>query len=120
MSSIRSLIGQRHAHPARTVVLLPYVQLMPVAKRLWAQEMQDGFAPRFETTMDWAGRAGFAPGDDDLSFDMGRDLLTARTWLDRAGLGARGEMLAGRLVDAAWQLGALAGAVAPADRAAWA
>ncbi len=120
MSSIRSLIGQRRAHPARTVVLLPYAQLMPVAKRLWAQEMQDGFAPRFETTMDWAGRAGFAPGDDDLSFDMGRDLLTARTWLDRAGLGARGEMLAGRLVEAAWQLGALAGAVAPADRAAWA
>jgi len=120
MSSIRALIQEHGAHPARTVVLLPYAQLMPMAKRLWAQEVKDGFAPRFETTMEWAGRADFSPGHDDLSFDMGRDLLTSRTWLDRAGLGARGELLAGRLVEAAWQLGALAGAVPPSERPAWA
>ncbi|MBP6780540.1 MAG: hypothetical protein KA148_08405, partial [Ottowia sp.] len=38
------------AHPARSVVLLPYAQLLPVAARLWAAKFPDGFSPRFETT----------------------------------------------------------------------
>jgi ATP-dependent helicase/nuclease subunit B len=120
MSSVREHIAQRNAHAARTVVLLPYAQLMPLARRMWAQQMPDGFAPRFETTMDWARRLGFAPGHDDLSFDMAHDILTARTWLERAGLGAKGDLLAGRLVEAAWQLGGLAAAAPPGERAGWA
>ena len=76
------------AHPARCVVLLPYAQLMPLAARLWAAQFPDGFAPRFETSRNWAARVGtFAPGPSDLSFDHGRDLLTAASLLDGAGLG---------------------------------
>ena len=54
---MRELLAQRAAHPARTVVLVPYAQLMPVARRHWAAAVPDGFAPRFETTMNWAGKS---------------------------------------------------------------
>jgi len=120
MSRVRKLMAERGAHAARTVVLLPYIQLVPVATRIWAQQAPNGFAPRFETTMSWSGAAGFVPAADDLAFDMGRDLLTARGLLERAGLGPRGELLAGRLVEAAWQLAGVAAAVVPQERAAWA
>src|SRR5215216_4761832 len=91
IAAIRELLAQRGSHPARTVVLVPYAQLMPVAKRLWSAAVRDGFAPRFETTMNWAANTAFLAGSDDLSFDIGRDLLTARAWLEQAGLGARGD-----------------------------
>ncbi|RYY52081.1 MAG: PD-(D/E)XK nuclease family protein, partial [Comamonadaceae bacterium] len=70
--------------------------------------------------MNWAGKTGFVAAGDDLAFDMGRDLLTARAWLQKAGLGARADLLAGRLVEAAWQLAGLAAAVPPAERPSWA
>lgn len=117
---IGRLIEARGAHEARTVVLVPYAQLMAVGRRHWARARPSGFVPQFQTTMNWAGQTGFVPGDDDLSFSMARDLLTARSWLDRAGLGARADLLAGRLVEAAWQLAAVASAVLPAERGAWA
>jgi ATP-dependent helicase/nuclease subunit B len=120
MPTLQALIDQRGAHPARTVVLVPYAQLMPLAGKLWAGQAPSGFAPRFETTMNWAGAAGFAAEGDDLSFDMGRDLLTAHSLLQRAGLQQRAELLSGRLVEAAWQLGAVAAAVPPAQRPDWA
>ncbi|MBN8558229.1 MAG: hypothetical protein J0L74_11240, partial [Burkholderiales bacterium] len=76
----RTLLAEVHrqlrelaAHPARSVVLLPFAQLLPLAARLWAQAHPDGFAPRFETTRSWAGRVGvFEPAPNDLSFDRGR------------------------------------------------
>jgi ATP-dependent helicase/nuclease subunit B len=117
---IGELMAERGAHPARTVVLLPYIQLMPLARQVWAQQAPDGFAPRFETTQTWSGAQAFAPGPDDLSFEIGRDLLTARTWLERAGLGARADLLSARLVQAAWQLAGIACAHAPAQREQWA
>jgi ATP-dependent helicase/nuclease subunit B len=120
MRTLRDLIAGRGAHPARTVVLLPYAQLMPVARKLWAAEMPTGFAPRFETTMNWAGAGGFVPAGDDLSFDMGRDLLTAHSLLQRAGLQQQAQLLSGRLVEAAWQLAGVAAAVLPAQRGEWA
>src|SRR5881275_846069 len=75
VDEVRSLLAQHAAHPARTVVLLPYAQLMPLARRFWVEQVPDGFAPRFETTLNWAAKAGFAPGNDDIAFEMGRDLL---------------------------------------------
>lgn len=120
VADIRELLARHGAHAARTVVLVPYAQLMPVARRFWAMQMPDGFAPRFETTMNWAGKAGFVPGHEDLGFDMGRDVLTAHMWLEKAGLGARADLLARRLVEAAWQLAGVAAAVAPGERPAWA
>ena len=120
MATLHALIEERGAHPARTVVLLPYAQLMPLAGKLWAAEAPTGFAPRFETTMNWAAGSGFVPEGDDLSFDMGRDLLTAHSLLERAGLQQHAELLSGRLVEAAWQLAGVAAAVPPAQRVDWA
>src|SRR5665647_2079966 len=79
---IRQLMAERAAYPSRTVVLLPYIQLLSLARAVWAEQVPNGFAPRFETTMNWSRAGGFAPGHDDLSFDMGRDLLTARALLE--------------------------------------
>jgi ATP-dependent helicase/nuclease subunit B len=120
ISRVCALMAERGAHAARTVVLLPYAQLMPHARAAWAEQVPDGFAPRFETTMNWSGAAGFAPVADDLGFDMGRDLLTARALLERAGLESRADLLAARVVEAAWQVGGVAAAVLPSQRAAWA
>ncbi len=120
IAEIRRLLDVHGAHAARTVVLVPYAQLMHVGQQQWARAMPDGFPPRFETTKNWAGQCAFAPGDDDISFDMGRDLLVARAWLDRAGLGPRADQLAGRLVEAAWQLAGIASGTLPEERPLWA
>jgi ATP-dependent helicase/nuclease subunit B len=121
MGRLAQRIAARGAHPARTLVLLPYAQLMPVATRQWAATFPDGFAPRFETTRNWARQlAPFSPGADDLSFDPARDLPLANSLLERAGLGAQREVLAAALVESATQLAALAAARAPDERLAWA
>ena len=93
MADLGARIQAAGAHPARTVVLLPYFQLLPLARRAWAQLHPDGFAPRFETTMSWARALPFAPGPADLSLDMARDLPAARHWLERAGMAARAQAL---------------------------
>ncbi len=121
LARIAQAIAQRQAHPARSVVLLPYAQLMPQAQRRWAEAFPDGFAPRFETTQNWArGLGGVALGPLDLRGDAAIDGLQAPALLDAAGLGAQRDALAGRLVEAVHQLMPLAAAVAPAERAAWA
>jgi ATP-dependent helicase/nuclease subunit B len=118
---IRAEMGQRGAHPSHTVVLLPYAQLRPLAMRLWTQCFPDGFAPRFETTMNWSASMGDANHSAmDITFDMALDTLTAQALLVRSGLGAQQDALGGLLVQAAQQLGPLAAAHSPADRAAWA
>ena len=116
---IQMLATERGAHLARTVVLLPYANLLAPARAQWARRFE-GFAPRFETTHNWAQQADlFLPGPDDLRFDHGRDWLTAQTLLERAGLGSQRVLLAGRLVEQALQLAPLASARAPAARADW-
>lgn len=117
---LAAAMAAREAHAARTVVVLPYGQLIAPARRAWAVFMPDGFAPRFETTLSWAARHGFSPGPMDLSFDRAVDLLTARSLLESAGLGGRSAVLAPRLVEAAWQLAPLAAAVSPERRGEWA
>jgi ATP-dependent helicase/nuclease subunit B len=120
MQRIAAEIEAHGAHPSRTVVLLPFAQLMPLAARAWADHRPEGFAPRFQTTMNWASATPFEPAEHDLSFDTGRDLLTARTWLERAGLASQAELLASRLLESARQLAGPAAATLPAQRAAWA
>lgn len=118
---ISHVLAERGLHAARTVVLVPYAQLMQVARAMWAACGTPGFAPRFETTRNWARSAGgFVPGVDDIAFDMARDLLTAQSLLSRAGLAASRIALAGRLVEIALQLAPLAAAEHPIERAAWA
>ena len=70
------------AHPGRTVVLLPYAQLLRQAQVMWATRFPDGFAPRFETSMNWsASLAPFEAGPTDIRRDKAKDTLTARALL---------------------------------------
>lgn len=118
---IQAAMLARGAHPARTLVLLPYAQLLPLAARLWAQCYPDGFAPQFETTQNWSTRrGGCVPGATDIALDAALDTLTAQALLRTAGLGAQQDALAGLLVQAAHQLAPLAAAWPPPDRAQWA
>ena len=120
LAAIRAEMRQRQAHPARTVVLLPYAQLLPLASRLWATCCPDGFSPQFETTQNWSTRMGWPPpGATDIAFDMALDTLTATALLRAAGLGAHQDSLAGLLVQAAHQLTPLAAASVPSDRGLW-
>ena len=121
LAQIQQAIQHCQAHPARTVVVLPYAQLMPLARRFWAQAQPEGFAPRFESTLNWSqGLGGVVLGPQDLRFDTAMDMLQAPDLLERAGLGTQSEALAARLVEAAQQLAPLVVAVHPALRADWA
>lgn len=121
VSRISSVLSARGLHAARTVVLVPYAQLMQVARSMWAEHAGPGFAPRFETTRNWARSAGgFTPGADDIAFDMARDLLTAQSLLSRTGFAASRNALAGRLVEIVLQLAPLAAAEHPDERLGWA
>lgn len=120
MSRAAQLVMEHGAHPVRTVVLLPFRNLLPLAREAWASTVPDGFAPRFETTQTWTAAAVFTPGAEDFSGDIARDLLAARSLLERAGFSEHADLLAARLVEATRQVAAVACAVAPEDRRAWA
>ena len=120
VARIAQAIAARGLHAARAVVLVPYAQLMNVARERWTECGAPGFAPRFETTRNWARSVGgFVPGEYDIAFDMARDLVTAQSLLAQAGFAAERHALAGRLVELALQLAPLAAARAPVARATW-
>jgi ATP-dependent helicase/nuclease subunit B len=121
LARLQAAMQAHGAHPARTLVLLPYAQLRPVAARLWAQCIGDGFSPQFETTMNWcADRFTHVPSPTDLRLEHAWDILTAQNLLVQAGLAEHQASLASRLVETAHQLAPLAAACAPAARAQWA
>jgi ATP-dependent helicase/nuclease subunit B len=121
VARISRVLAERRLHAARTIVLVPYAQLMVLAREMWAAASPSGFAPRFETTRNWARSAGgFVPGADDIAFDMARDLLTAQSLLARTGFSASRNALAGRLVEIALQLAPLAASQMPQERIVWA
>lgn len=120
LARVRADMASAQAHPARTVVLLPYAQLMPLAARLWVKAFPVGFAPRFETTANWSRALGGAPSaPTDVQFDTGMDLLTARALLKGTRWAAQAQQLAPPLVDMAHELGSLAAAIHPQSRLAW-
>ncbi len=120
LAQVQAALQALGAHPARSVVLLPYAQLLPLAARFWAARFPQGFAPRFETTHSWAARcADFEPGPHDLSFDAGRDLLTAASLLEGAGLRAQRTALAAPLLEQATQLARQAASVPAHMRPDW-
>ena len=121
--------GGQGVHLSRCVVLLPYAQLMPVARRYWAQVYPSGFVPQFQTTQNWASQVrGFALDANDISFEAARDVLTAASLVEQSGLVGSGanldtdqrDLLAQQLVEAAHQLASAAAAIAPEQRQAWA
>ncbi len=106
--------------PAHVVILLPYAQLLPVARAAWLEAVPTGFAPRMETTSSWARSLAAPPAQHpDISLDRSRDMLAARALLEDAGLRDEQDALAPLLVDTAWQLLRAAGAIAPDQRTAW-
>src|SRR5450830_414759 len=129
MGQIRGEMAARGVHASRTVVLLPYAQLIQEARSAWLRGLEGAqpgvnspahFLPRFETSMNWTrSLGGFEPGPDDLQLDCARDVLTAASLLARAGLAPYQNLLAARLMEAAWSLARLAAAVPPLARAQW-
>ena len=121
LARVRAAMHRRNAHPARTLVLLPFAQLMPLATREWALLVPDGFAPRFETTRNWASNLAItAPGPGDISADVARDRLVAQWLIERAGLADRQTLLLEPLIAAAHSLASVAAAIEPAQRPDWA
>ena len=124
LSALADLIRREGLSPSRVVVLVPYAQLMDIARRAWATGMGDGFPPRFESSRNWAAALEpFLPGPTDLGIDMARDSLIAGMLLDRvspvrAGSPLRAELVT-RLVESARQLAPVAAALPPAERTAW-
>lgn len=119
----------RGVHLTRCVVVLPYAQLMPVARRYWAAHYPNGFVPQFQTTQNWAGQLrGFKLDASDISFEAARDMLTASALLEQSGIVGKQpkldipqrDLLAPKLMEAAQQLASNAAAVAPHLRLAWA
>lgn len=110
-----------HAGPAaRTVVLLPFAQLLPWAQSFWARWQPEGFAPRFVTTRSWARTlAAWVPAPGDFSGEAARDALSARSLLERAGLGSERALLAAPLQEAVAQLAPAVAAVPAPQRSAW-
>lgn len=125
IAHIDQAMRDRAVPASRVVVLVPYAQLMDAGRRAWSTSYPSGFAPRFESSRNWAtSLQPFLPGPGDLSMDMARDSLMAAALIDRVA-SARADpalraVMVGRLVEAARQLAPLAAAVPPAQRLAWA
>ena len=121
VARIVQTLDARGVNAARVVVLVPFAQLMGVARAMWTQCGRAGFAPRFETTRNWARSAGgFAPAAHDVAFDMARDLVTAQGLLAQSGFSAERQALAGRLVELTYQIAPMAAAQMPDARSEWA
>ena len=117
-------MAARQVDPSRVVFLVPYAQMMDAGRRAWARRQPHGFAPRFESSRNWAASlAPFVPGPHDVSGDAARDSLIAAGLLAQVSVrgldAAMRASLSGRLVEAAHQLAPLAAARAPAARMAW-
>lgn len=125
VEQVQAHIAQQGWHASRVVVLVPYAQLMDAGRRAWALCAPSGFAPRFESSRNWAATLQpFVPGSTDWSGDIARDSLVAAGLLDRvAGRSLDPDLratLIARLVDATRQLAPLAAARPPQERARWA
>ena len=111
------------------VVLVPFAQLLPLARAAFAQA--GGWSPRIETTQTLAAGLGPAapPERGQITFDVAIDALAAAQLLRSqpwgaawAGRDARGfEQAAAQIVASAHEMARAAGAVPPAERPAhWA
>ena len=117
-------IAQLHKQNSsiRTLVLLPFVQLLPTAKQAWLVQHQSGLMPRFETTSTWA--ASLPPVAIDTSShsqNRAQDSLSARALLaDLPSLENQAESLCAPLLDLCAELAPLAASLPHAKaRAAW-
>ncbi len=124
MQRLSHWLKEKGVSPTRTVVLVPYAQLMEAGRRAWVQLYPSGFSPRFESSRNWAGNlAPFAPGPMDWSGDLARDSLIASAFVDSVDKGrtdpALRATLVTRLVEATRSVALLAASVPPEARAHW-
>lgn len=120
MERLTQWMSECGAHPGRTLVILPYAQLLPLARRVWSDANPQGFAPRFETTSNWlASLSARNLQATDISFDMALDSLAAQQLLEQSGMAAQAG-LAGLLAETAQQLAPWSAAAGPSGRDAWA
>jgi ATP-dependent helicase/nuclease subunit B len=127
-ATIHAQCLEKGVHLSRCVVLLPFAQLMPLAKRHWAISYPAGFVPQFQTTSNWANQLrSFVPDANDISFEMAQDVLKAAYLLKTAKVSvvekldaAQQEVITTRLVEAAHQLAVVSAASHPKKRLAWA
>jgi ATP-dependent helicase/nuclease subunit B len=118
--AVSGFMRQREVHPADAVALLPYPALVPLARQAWSEQHALGFAPRFETALQWANRIGGPlPGPGDITFDAAYDRLTAAQLLAAAGMQQQ-PALVSRVVEYAYALAQPAAAAGPAGRLLWA
>ena len=134
---IAQALHERGCPASDCVVLVPYAQLMGTARQAWvtlAKQNSDAeghgkaeaalLLPRVETTQNWAtslwaSQGGFVPSPEDLRLDAAFDLITAGQWLTHGQRIAQREVLAPKLMEAAWSMARVAAAVPPTERAAW-
>ena len=124
LGALREWMAAQGVNPARTVVLVPYAQLMNEARLAWAQLQPSGFVPQFVTTRQWATSAqAFEPGSMDFSGDWARDVWVAQAWLQRTAhtsmANGTGSLMASRLMESTQQVAPLAAAVPPDERPQW-
>ncbi len=106
----------------RTVVLVPFAQLMATARVEWIGHFGHlGLPPRFESSTNWASSIGpYVAAPDDFSGDPAQDWPTAVRLLRAAGMQSRSDALGAALCQAAMELSSVASAQLPALRWAWA
>lgn len=127
VTRVQGLLVDRGCHPSQCVVLVPYAQLMAVARQAWVRSTAPGtaaYVPRIETTQNWAHGlwaplGGFRPSAGDLTQNAAIDQFTAHQLLVKAGLQRQVDVLAPRLMETAWSLARRAAALAPAQRGVW-
>ena len=118
---------EKGVHLSRCVVLLPFAQLMPLARRYWAEVYPSGFVPQFQTTSNWANQLRpFVPDANDISFEMAQDVLKAAHLLKNTKLhvfanldATQQDLIIMRLVEAAHQLATSSAAMHPEQRLTW-
>ena len=118
-------IGSLHPRSGstRSVVLLPFVQLLPAAKQAWLAQYPSGLMPRFETSSSWA--EGLPPQAGEYgaySQNRAQDALSARALLATLpSLQDRADSLCPDFLDLCVELAPLAASQPnAAQRATWA
>lgn len=124
-------LDETSTHPPDAVVLLPYAQLMPLARRAWVQEVAGGqacFMPRFLTTQAWAAELAALQGvqrhgmewspQASIAHAQARSLLI-RSGLQQALSGQALSALMEVLIQAAQALVPKLQAMAPESRPGW-
>lgn len=123
VAAIRSWGDAEHVQWRDAIVLLPFAQLLPLARRAWAKG--GGFLPRIETTQTLIRSLAPAPAPSagQISFDIVTDRLLAARMLDGQPWACsrvardplHGEQMVAALVEVAQAIARAAAAV-PASR----